>query len=74
MIITITENTVDALHQAMADSKTGGRQAELTHTRGDTVTVCRGYHIMGDYVNLIKPDMSLILVEAGDVITYDDGK
>jgi hypothetical protein len=74
MIITITENTIDSLHQAMIDSMSGGRKAMLTHTRGDVVTICYGYHVMGDVINLIKPDMSLILLEAGDVITYDDGK
>tara|TARA_R110000868_G_scaffold16851_5_gene74646 strand:- start:258 stop:482 length:225 start_codon:yes stop_codon:yes gene_type:complete len=74
MIITITENTADEFRQAMTDSKSGGGQVGLTHTRGDTATVCRGFHIMGEYINLIKSDMSLILVEAGDAITYDDGK
>jgi hypothetical protein len=73
MIITITENTSPVLHQAMIDSKNGGRQAILIHVRAGVETQCCGYQFSGSFLSLIKTDMGVIPFQYGDVIKYDDG-
>jgi len=74
MIITLTDSTYDSLNDALLASRLNDRKAALTHTRDTTVSVCRGFHINGEYVSLIKNDGNYLFIEAGDIITYDDGK
>ena len=75
MIITLTDFTYTGLSGALLASRSGNRQAKLTHTRAEIVTQCRGFHINGEYTSLImSASGNYILIEAGDIITYDNGQ
>ena len=72
MIKTLIVLTNESLRQAFLESKSVGR-ATLVHTQDGVSTNCHGYHVVNGNVSLIKPDMSYILIQEGDVVTYEDG-
>lgn len=73
MIQTVETYTHELLRQAYLASKTGGKRATLFHNRNGVETACHGYHLSSGHLSLIKPDMTYILVEEEDTVTYDDG-
>ena len=73
MLKTITSFDTEYLYSCYNASKKGTRKGTFIHTRNGVETVCHGYHKVGQYLSLIRPDMSYLLVQEGDTVHYDDG-